>query len=67
MLSERQLNKLIQSLQEQQKEIASRAMLFPSSEILIVGTQAGKYQGIQVALDTIDSILRDQLDEESRS
>jgi hypothetical protein len=58
---------LISVLKEQQTAIAESAVLRPSVEPLFQGITAGKYQGIQIALDAIDAVLRDDINMEKRS
>ena len=62
----RVLSKFREELKAQQKEIAEAEMLRPHHDAEH-GVICGKYQGIQIALDTLENLLRDKLDEESKS
>lgn len=57
--------RLIGALKQKQGEIAESSMLRPSSDAMTTGLYAGRYQGLQVALDTIDALLRDEYEEKS--
>lgn len=61
------VSKLISELKSEQQAIAEGAMLRPKSEPFEHGVQSGKYQGIQIALNTLESLLRDTLNEELQS
>ena len=68
MISDSRLTALLISrIKEQQAEIAESAMLRPESDPLKTGVLAGRYQGLQNALDTLDRILRDDDEQEKRS
>lgn len=54
--------KFISAMKHRQEEIAESAMLCPNDETY--KTQAGIYQGLQYALDTLESIMRDTFEEE---
>jgi hypothetical protein len=54
----------VAALKNQQEEIAKASCMFPKADPHAYGIQAGRYQGLQMALDTIDSILRSDDDEE---
>ena len=55
--------KFVAELKAQQDEIAKSVVLNPRDETLDYGVLAGRYQGIQNALDTLDNILRDDTEE----
>lgn len=55
--------KFVAELKAQQDEIAKSVVLNPRDEPLAYGVLAGRYQGIQNALDTLDNILRDDTEE----
>ena len=55
--------KFVAELKAQQDEIAKNVVLQPRVETLDYGVLAGRYQGIQNALDTLDKILRDDPEE----
>ena len=55
--------KFVAELKAQQDEIAKSVVLNPRDETLDYGVLAGRYQGIQNALDTLDNILRDDNEE----
>lgn len=59
--------RFIAELKAKQAEISEAAMLQPRSELLHYGIMAGRFQGIQVALDTIESIVNDELKQELNS
>ena len=61
------LAQIIGSIKEQQTVIAESAVLRPSSSKLMTGLAAGKYQGLQLALDVIDNVLRDDFEKEQSS
>jgi len=42
-------------------------MLRPKSDPFEHGVQTGRYQGLQLALETLESLLRDDLKEEQKS
>jgi len=58
------VSKFIALLKDQQAAIAESAMLRPKSDPFEHGVQSGRYQGIQLALETLESLLRDDLKEE---
>ena len=60
------LQKYVSALKERQSEIAEGAMERPASDLVGYGVQAGRYQGVQLALDTLDSILRDAYEKENK-
>ena len=59
--------KFVAELKAQQEAIAAGAMFQPREDLLKYGVMAGRYQGIQNALDTLDSILRDNAEQELKS
>jgi hypothetical protein len=67
MTDSRFITQLISLLKEQQAAIAEDAMLRPKSKRFEAGTIAGRYQGVQMALDTVDALLRDNYEKETRS
>ena len=58
------IGRLISELKRAQEEIATAGMMFPKSDPFEHGVQAGKYQGVQLALDIIENLLRDDLEKE---
>lgn len=58
------ISKLISELKRAQEEFAKVGMMYPKSDPFEHGVQAGKYQGVQFALDTLDDILRDDNEKE---
>ena len=56
--------KLISDLKFAQEEIATAGMMRPKADPFEHGVQAGKYQGVQLALDIIENILRDENEKE---
>ena len=56
---------LIGLLKEKQRALADDAMVYPQADQFNHGLQVGRHQGVQLALDLIDSILRDDLEKES--
>lgn len=48
-------------------EMAEGAMQFPKADPFEHGVQCGRHQGVQLALDILDNILRDNLDKEQHS
>ena len=48
-------------------EMAEGAMQFPKADPFEHGVQCGRHQGVQLALDILDNILRDNLEKEKRS
>lgn len=56
--------KLRSELQNKQRDIAVCAMERPQSDPAAHAVMAGKYQGIQIALDVLEDLLRDQLEKE---
>jgi hypothetical protein len=68
MLDRSQLTqRLIGAIKEQQAEISTSAMMRPDNDIHKVGVLAGRYQGLQSALDTLEAILSDEYDKEKYS
>lgn len=58
---------LISSIKEQQAEIANSAMVRPESDPFRTGLIAGRHQGLQMAVDALDSILREDETKEKHS
>lgn len=54
------ISQFIGAIKEQMAEISEDAMLRPKSSSFDHGVQAGRYQGLASALDTLDAILRDE-------
>lgn len=61
------ISRLISELKKSQEEIATGAMKHPTPDPFEHGVQVGKYQGILIALDTLDFLLRDEQEKESSS
>ena len=61
------LHKVVSKLEETQLELARTSMQFPKAEPFDHGVQVGKYQGLQLALELIDNILRDDNKKEQDS
>lgn len=59
--------KLISGLKFAQEEIATAGMMRPKADPFEHGVQAGKYQGVQLALDIIENLLRDENEKEKSS
>lgn len=57
---------IISKLKTAQMEIAVNNCLWPKPAEWM-HTEAGKYQGVQLALDIIDNVLRDNISEEEQS
>ena len=60
------IQRLMGAIHDQQTSIAEAGMLRPETEVLRYGVQAGKYQGLQMALDILSDILSDN-DEKERA
>lgn len=58
---------IISSIKEQQAAIAESAVLRPSTEAMVTGLTAGKYQGLAAALVIIDEVLREDVKQEKFS
>ena len=58
---------LVGAIKDQQVDIAESAMMTPRAEPFAHGMQVGTYQGLQQALETLNSILRDDYDKEKHS
>lgn len=59
--------RLIGAIKDQQADIAEAAMMKPVPELFECGVRAGRYQGLQTALEILESILRDDEDKEKFS
>lgn len=59
--------RLIGAIKEQQFQLAEAGMLRPSSDPMVTGLNAGKWQGLQLAHDSLLAILRDDDEKEKRS
>jgi hypothetical protein len=59
-----ELARAVAALKEQQAEIAVSACMQPKKDLHSLGEMAGRYQGLQQAIDTILSILRDDEEKE---
>ncbi len=66
-MSDQVLQKFIQEAREASIETAVGAMKFPKGELFQYGVEVGKFQGINLALEILDSILRGDDDKEKRS
>jgi len=60
------ISKYIGVIKDQQQGVAEASMMRPKSDPFEHGVQAGRYQGLQLALETLDSLLRDTIEEEQR-
>lgn len=61
------IGRLISELKRAQEEIATAGMMRPKADPFEHGVQAGKYQGVQLALDIIENLLRDENEKEKSS
>lgn len=59
--------RFIGEVKREQAATAEAAMLRPQRELFALGEASGKYQGLQKALDLLDEIISDQLEEEKKS
>lgn len=66
MSQEQILTRFISTVKAEQAEIAEAGMLRPKHELFALGETSGNYQGLQKALDILDSIIRDK-DEKERT
>jgi len=55
---------LVQRIKEEQAKLALSSVMYPSSDALAAGVNAGKWQGLGITLKLIDEILTedDELD-----
>lgn len=60
------VSKFIAVIKDQQLGVAEASMMRPKSDPFEHGVQAGRYQGLQLALETLESLLRDDLNAEKR-
>lgn len=61
------LARFIGQIKQQQAELAEASMLRPKRELFGLGEAAGKYQGLQTALDILDDIIRDKDEKENKA
>lgn len=61
------IEQFIKEAKEALAEMAEGAMQFPRSEPFPHGVQVGKYQGLQFALEILESILSDDKEKEKHS
>ena len=54
-------------MKEEQTDLARAGMLHPKAEPFDHGIQAGIYQGLEIALEILGAILRDDEEQESNS
>lgn len=57
----------IGALKHEQAEIAEAAMLRPKKELFELGESAGRYQGLERALEILEDILSDEREKERKS
>lgn len=67
MSQDQVLMKFIGQVKAEQAEIAEAGMLRPKRELFALGETSGNYQGLQRALDILDSIIRDKEEKERSS
>jgi hypothetical protein len=48
-------------------EIAQDSMQFPKRDPFEHGTQCGRYQGLNLALEILESVVREDIEKEKRS
>lgn len=58
------ISKFVAEVKKQQAAIAQGGMLMPKRDLFSLGETSGNYQGLQKALDILDSILRDTTNED---
>ena len=51
------LNRLVAEIKAEQNDLAKSSMLFPKPDPHSNGVQAGKYQGLERALEILDNII----------
>jgi len=61
------IQRLIGAIKDQQTSIAEASMTRPKRELFDIGEQAGRYQGLQMALDNLQNILSDSDEKENYS
>lgn len=61
------VGRIIQAIKEQQQDIAVGLAIRPKVEVLAYGVEAGKYQGLEAALETISQVLNDLDQKEKHS
>lgn len=66
-MSTQLIAQLIGLIKKEKEGMAEAAMLFPKPLPFEHGMQAGKYQGLERALEILESLLRDDLEKEIRS
>jgi len=59
--------KFIGSIKDQQLGVAEASMMRPKSDPFEHGVQTGRYQGLQLALEILESLLRDEIQKEYQS
>jgi hypothetical protein len=66
-MPQRTIMKFVAEVKQTMAEHAESAMLRPKRDLFCSGEASGIYQGMQISLDILDSILSDQLEEELKS
>lgn len=66
-MSDQVLQKFIQEARAASTEIAIGAVTFPKGDLFQYGVEVGKFQGLNLALEILDTILRGDVDKEKRS
>ena len=61
------VGRFITDVKKTLEEHAEDSMVFPKSEPFDHGRQVGVYQGLRLALDHLENILRDNTEKEQRS
>ena len=61
------IERFIGEVKKELTTISTDAMKFPKSDPFNHGTQVGNYQGLSLALDILEKLLRDNYDKESES
>jgi len=64
-MSDPTIGRFIGEVKSELTTSAKDAMLFPKSEPFDHGVQVGRYQGLQLALDILETMLRDNLEAEN--
>lgn len=59
------LGKFIGEVKKTLAETAEDSMMFPKGDSFEHGVQVGKYQGLRNALEILESVMRDQQEQDS--